>query len=572
MKFLLKLLGYFVEEQEEFKTDSEYKIALLTAFLGVTAVFTCSFYFVFDYIAGMEGTGPYYLVFIFCGLVTLALVKLRLYLMSKITIIWSGYFILLVLASSESIYTGASFYFIVLTIAAFAVFGYRHYIFTLLAVLTGLTLIYIVGFTEIRLAEFRELTPEYVLSSFLINVIVALITTFLIMYFLIMIIFKSEQKLIEKERKNDKLNEELRESEKQLGLTIKGLNLGLWNWNLQTNEVEVSTAWKRMMEYERNELNFFNFDAFKNFVHADDAFMVKKAIEDHLAFQTPYLLDFRLKTKQGNYIWVTDSGQAEFDTEGQPVRMYGSILDITEKKRSEIKILRQNELLEKANQELDRFVYSTSHDLRAPLKSVLGLVNVMELDAEAKNKTQYLDMIKNRVQNLDDFIQEIIDFSKNARTSVVAEEIVFADLVDEVRGNIEYLENYKTIKFCYEFDPDIKLKLDIGRMKVVLNNLVNNAVKYHLGERAEKQITIGLKVKKKGFRLLVKDNGPGMSEDVKNNAFEMFYRGTATASGSGLGLYIVKETVDKLDGSIDLKSQINSGTTFDIKIPIINNN
>lgn len=239
------------------------------------------------------------------------------------------------------------------------------------------------------------------------------------------------------------------------------------------------------------------------------------------------------------------------------------------KKTAETALLQQNLELTKINQELDRFVYSASHDLRAPLKSVLGLVKLSMEDCEIQKFDQfgeYLQMMEKSILKLDLTIKDIINYSRNARTEIIKEEVHFSELIDCVIDDIKYLKGSENIEKRISINEPVPLYTDQGRLTVVLNNIISNSIKYHR-EQAGAFVSIDVKVDTLRAAITIKDNGIGIEETYLDKIFQMFYRATAQSEGSGLGLYIVKETIDKLNGTIKVESVYGQGTTFLIEIP-----
>ena len=227
----------------------------------------------------------------------------------------------------------------------------------------------------------------------------------------------------------------------------------------------------------------------------------------------------------------------------------------------------KNSNLEKTNAELDRFFYSTSHDLRSPLLSIKGLVNITRNETADTKVIRYLDMMTERADRLDLFIRDIIDYSKNTRTELSREIVDVTRLVEEVRDNFQFLEGASNIRFLDNILVD-KVITDRTRLTVVLNNLISNAIKYHNRNNDNQWIKVNIYPSRKDLNIVVSDNGLGIGEDKQSKIFEMFYRGTETSKGSGLGLYIVKETVEKMNGSIQVESKEGMGTSFIVTIPV----
>jgi len=235
----------------------------------------------------------------------------------------------------------------------------------------------------------------------------------------------------------------------------------------------------------------------------------------------------------------------------------------------EIKIKNSN--LEKTNAELDRFFYSTSHDLRSPLLSIKGLVNIARNETGDPKMQQYLEMMNSRVDRLDFFIKDIIDYSKNARTEIVCEDVDISSVVEGVRENLQFLEGAERIQFESEILVNRALT-DKTRLNIILNNLSSNAIKYHDYTRPNPWVRVSMNVVGNNLNIGVSDNGLGICAERQTKIFDMFYRGTEQSKGSGLGLFIVKETIDKMKGTIRVDSIEGEGTSFNVKLPLSANN
>jgi len=232
------------------------------------------------------------------------------------------------------------------------------------------------------------------------------------------------------------------------------------------------------------------------------------------------------------------------------------------------KLMESNALLSKANKELDRFVYSTSHDLRAPLSSVLGLMNVVQTTENISDIRKYLGMMRDRVHALERFIKDITDYSRNNRLEVVKEKLNIKYLVEEIWDMLKYAPEAEDIRMQIELPEELHLETDPNRLKVILSNLIANSIRYHDVSKQDKFIRLRYQASAGGFYLMVEDNGQGIDPQYHQRIFEMFFRANETSKGSGLGLYIVKETLEKLSGSIQLESRLGEGTTFKVVLPL----
>lgn len=245
----------------------------------------------------------------------------------------------------------------------------------------------------------------------------------------------------------------------------------------------------------------------------------------------------------------------------------GTFSDITEQIEAAEKLRQRNEELQKVNFELDKFVYSVSHDLRAPLASIMGLIELLKSETDIERIRIYLDLQDKSVRRLDLFIQEIIDLSRNARQEVAVEAINFHDLVNEILETYAYMPEFRQTKKIIEIEQPHNFYSDSKRLKMILGNLVSNAMRYHLEWSQEKWVKISIKTSPEQATIEVSDNGMGIAAVHLPFIFDMFYRATQEKHGSGLGLYIVKETLKKLGGKIQVDSTLGKGTAFSLSLP-----
>lgn len=239
---------------------------------------------------------------------------------------------------------------------------------------------------------------------------------------------------------------------------------------------------------------------------------------------------------------------------------------IETRKKAEENLKKTNEELSKRNVELDNFVYSVSHDLRAPIASVLGLINLAKQDEDTGMKDKYFEMINNSALQQDNFIREILDQSRNTRLDIKREKVFFKQIIDETFDQLKHATHSgKPVDKVIKIEQDEAFYTDSWRIKVMLNNVISNAIRYRNGRNP--LIKVEVKVEKDSAKLIVEDNGRGISKQHLDKVCEMFYRATDDNAGSGLGLYIVKETVDKLQGEIKIESEEGKGTKVIFDIP-----
>lgn len=230
---------------------------------------------------------------------------------------------------------------------------------------------------------------------------------------------------------------------------------------------------------------------------------------------------------------------------------------------SRIQLISKNTELEKAYSELDKFVYSASHDMRSPLMSILGVVRLAKMEEHSANSLQYFDMIESSVLRLDEFIKNIIGYYKNNRIDLSLETIGLQDMIE---GSIAALPESQHSEWKIEIHQSAPLVSDRLKLEIILHNLLSNAIKFkQAGKVAE--VSISANVDAHWVDIWIKDNGIGISPEDYEKIFRMFYRATNRNPGSGIGLYVTKDAVVRLNGNISVQSSPQEGSTFHIRFP-----
>lgn len=230
---------------------------------------------------------------------------------------------------------------------------------------------------------------------------------------------------------------------------------------------------------------------------------------------------------------------------------------------------KQNEELLKVNRELDAFVYSVSHDLRSPLSSILGLVNIAKLERSKDPELifNYLQMIEKNVLKLDNTLHEILNYSKNARGELVITEVNVEKIIDRLLEQLKYIDGSDTISYTVNIQGHAAFLSDEFRVTIILSNLISNAIKYSDKRKEKSVIQLAATITPVHMNFVIRDNGIGIPQEQLNRVFGMFYRATERSQGAGLGLYIVKEVVDKLGGNIVINSQLGVETVVSVTLP-----
>jgi PAS domain S-box-containing protein len=264
--------------------------------------------------------------------------------------------------------------------------------------------------------------------------------------------------------------------------------------------------------------------------------------------------------KNGSSLWIEFTIDPIFDEEEKIKYWVWVQRDITKRKEAE-------EELKKINFELDSFVYRASHDLRAPLTSIIGLVNISSNEQDFNTVKSYFEMISDSAKKLDRYIINLLSLSRNSRLDVSNEEISLEEIINETYDELKYMKNAELIKLTYKIVKSCTLYSDGLRLKVIFKNLLSNAIKYQDTRSGDSFLEIDINIDEVAAIIVLKDNGIGISDGIKDKIFDMFFRGTEISDGSGLGLYIVKNIVEKMSGTIKISSNKPKGSDIVIKIP-----
>lgn len=248
---------------------------------------------------------------------------------------------------------------------------------------------------------------------------------------------------------------------------------------------------------------------------------------------------------------------------------------VSDLKATEKTLIHQNQIIEAANEqlnqtnkELDRFVYSVSHDLSAPLKSIQGLIHLSRVEIKDKQPLLYLNMMEKSATRLNDFINEVLDYSRTSRKEIEMQQISLARMVDELREKFIFNDHNASIQLNVSLQSDT-VHTDPILLKIALGNLLSNAIKFQKRYHEHNPLVeIRSRQNQNEIRIDVIDNGVGIREEHVSKIFDMFYRATSQSPGSGLGLYIAREAILKLGGRITIDTKYGEGSTFSILLPV----
>ncbi len=246
-------------------------------------------------------------------------------------------------------------------------------------------------------------------------------------------------------------------------------------------------------------------------------------------------------------------------------RVSGSFVDVAFSDISEIR--HSIKELQQVNMQLDNFIYHASHDLKGPLRTVLGLLDILKIETNKDQRARCVDLIEGSIKRLDSLVVDLLSISRNRRASHPMVKVNFMAEVDHAVSGFYHLGNTKNLDIRVMVRQPTDFVADLTRIRIVFNNIVSNAIKYRRFLTTPSFIEVRIQVEDEAAYIEVEDNGEGIAKEQLPQIFDMFYRASETSEGSGLGLYIVKDVLQKLEGHIDIVSNKGEGTTVKIRIP-----
>ncbi|MCA1958945.1 MAG: PAS domain S-box protein, partial [Nitrospira sp.] len=390
------------------------------------------------------------------------------------------------------------------------------------------------------------------------------------------------------------IEDRLRDNESRYRLTLEVSTDGLYDWNLQTMQAYYSPRWIQLLGLEGHDIPLNNVYDWKNRVHPDDRPWVEQALNDHLERKSAqYNVEHRVRHRSGEWKWFAMRGQVvERDEAGKPLRMMGTLTDITERKRAEAEVAQSARELERKNKELaearDRaldaarakaeFLATMSHEIRTPMNGVIGMTSLLLDTSLSGEQREYTETIRRCGEHLLEIINDILDFSKADAGKMELERLDF-----DIRSTVEetvalvaeraYAKGLEVGCLIQASAPE-RLRGDPGRLRQILLNLLGNAIKFTeqgevvvtVGVADDEPVSVGDRVDNVMLRFEVTDTGIGLTPEQQKKLFQPFTQADGSTTrrygGTGLGLAICKKLVEQMGGRIGVVSTVGVGSTF----------
>ncbi|WP_415903523.1 response regulator [Neptuniibacter sp. QD29_5] len=409
------------------------------------------------------------------------------------------------------------------------------------------------------------------------SIFIGLLLTFLVVF--ILLLWLGKKFFINPFKAVKESEKELSETARQLELVVDSANVGIWDLNTQTGQLNLNERWAEIIGYTLDELQPMTIEIFNQLTHPDAPEISHHLLDRYSnSINDRHNFELRMKHKQGHWIWVLNTNKVvERDSNGKPTRIIGTHLDITDQKLSEESLLKAKNEAEQASVAKSEFLANMSHEIRTPMNGVIGMTNILLDSGLNQQQLDYANTVKNSADSLLTIINDILDFSKveSGKLELEAVDFNMGKLLEEVGSALATRAHEKNLELICPATSITNqwFNADPSRIRQILVNLIGNACKFtEKGEVAvfyeSKQIT------SKNSKIVIKvvDTGIGIDAEQQTRLFERFSQADGSTTrkygGTGLGLSISRQLVELMGGEIGVDSQLGKGSTFWISLTL----
>lgn len=368
------------------------------------------------------------------------------------------------------------------------------------------------------------------------------------------------------EKRVEERTKEVSQSEERFRLVALATNDTVWDWNLVDNKLWWNEAFKTTYGYDQFRIEP-GVDSWFNRIHVDDKERVIDGINKIInSGQDQWSDEYRFLKADGEYAFVYNRGYVLHNENNMPYRMLGSMVDFTNMKKVQDELKSSNKNLIKINNDLDNFVYTASHDLKSPIANLQSLIYHLKSKFAQKrdaDEQKLLEMIELSIVKLNETIKALTEITKVQKDQQInIEKLAFKNILEDVKIDLNGMIEDTNCTFITDFKVEHLFFAKIN-LRSIFYNLLSNAIKYKSPER-DPVIKISTERTGKYIRLSIQDNGLGLNESQLTKLFTMFRRFHTHVDGTGIGLYIVKRIIENKEGKIEVESEKDVGTRFNI--------
>jgi PAS domain S-box-containing protein len=364
-----------------------------------------------------------------------------------------------------------------------------------------------------------------------------------------------------------RIEQSLRVTQARLESTLEASSVGTWTWDIASDCLIADEFTARMFSVEADAAaKGLPAAAYLQVVHEEDRTDVADALERAIQLCSAYDIEYRIRQSDGAFRWLQARGRVESDGAGQATYFHGAVIDITDRKLSELSLRDNNQQLKRSNRDLEDFAYIASHDLKTPLSGIKSVALWLEEDLPdlSDESRKLLGLMRSRINRMETLLDDLLTYSRVGRTDIAASETKLADIFSSI---VEVLNPPAHIQVRVEGKLPVIVTAS-AQLEQVLRNLINNAIKHHDKQRGE--VVLSGKLVGDFVEFVVRDDGPGILPEFHEKIFQLFQtlKRRDEVEGTGMGLAIVKKLVERQNCRITVHSQGNgTGTQFRFQWP-----
>lgn len=356
------------------------------------------------------------------------------------------------------------------------------------------------------------------------------------------------------------------ENEQRYHLALDGASAGLWDWDMVNDKVYFSPLWKKMLGYHEEEIEN-SFNGWKKLWHPEDRPRIEKAIQDYLEGNLPsYVVEHRLKHKDGSWRWILTRGDLIKDESGKSLRWVGTNVDFTELKKLKELQKEKDDLTKKTleqNNRLKNFAHIVSHNLRSHSKGLAALMDLYQKENPSAFESQLVQLLLKASDNLEQTIQDLTQVVKAQLDDEVLQPVNLYASIEKNINLVAPMAREQFFSIINNADSNFNVLGINAYIDSVVLNFLTNAIKYRDPAKEESYVEITTQKNDQFVKIDFKDNGLGIDLSKYGEKlfgmYQTFHRGK---DSRGIGLYITKNQVETMQGEIEVESEVGVGTTF----------
>ena len=371
-----------------------------------------------------------------------------------------------------------------------------------------------------------------------------------------------------------KQNIMLNDQREQLALVIEGSRDGIWDYQFDKDCLFVSPTFKRQLDYEPKEIEITNKNEIIKHIYQEDMPLFNKIFSE-VKFQQRDEIDeeYRMICKDGSPKWFKARAVVRRDADAKAVRIAGVITDISQRKKAEAVIKNKNEQLQKAITTKNMFISIIAHDLKNPFNAILGLSEMLlrrMSNSQDKRNTEMVALINQSAKSTFEMLNNLLIWARSQQNTIKfePENLKLHDVADETIREVKAQAEKKHITLINNISTQQEIFADKQMLQTIIRNLSGNSIKF---TNEGGLIVINSKEDEKNVTVIVEDNGVGMTKETISQLMlvnkNRSTNGTQGETGTGMGLLICKEFIDKHHGNVNVESEVGKGSKFFINFP-----